>query len=126
MWFDYLLKNILIFFLPVAIPSTIALLAIEKFRKRIQLIILGNIFIFIIIVLYTIISFPKPDPLIAEVAFYALEKKPAGGYLIRNLLGESSSSYLGLEKSLEQIEHLPIVNSGEGIQMRIKASHIRV
>lgn len=115
-----ILNNLLISFLPLAISSTIAILAIEKIRAKRNLILWGNIALFIIVISYSVITCPTPEALQVEWAFYALKEEGIGSYEIHSLLGEGSPSLLGLENEYGKLKGIPVVYSGEHAQMRFK------
>jgi Domain of unknown function (DUF4384) len=125
MWLNDLLKNLLPFFLGIVASWTASMFAVKNKALRKRLIIWGNITIVLIFLAVSVISFltaPSIEPLQAEIAFYALHEKPDETYELYNLLGEAETSpkYLGLTDSLGHVKGLPIANSGDGIQIRVK------
>ncbi len=115
-----ILNNLLISFLPLAISSTIAILAIEKIRAKRKIVLWGNLALFIIVIIYSVITCPEPQPLQVEWAFYALKEEAIGSYELRTLLGEGKPPFLGLEPKYGEVKGIPEVYSGEQAQMRIR------
>lgn len=115
-----ILKNLIYYYLPITIPATITLLTIKKIKARKKYILWGNLVLFIIVIIYSVITSPKPDPLQVEWAFYTLKQKAIGSYEMHTLLGEGSPTFLGLENEYGELKGIPIVHSGEEAQMRIR------
>lgn len=119
---EHIMKNILYYFLPLAVSSTIALLTSEKIRARKKIVFWGNLLLFVFVITFSLLTRPAETPLQAEWAFYALHDKPGGKYELRTLLGEGAPSFLGLEDKLWEIKGVPIVHSGEESQMRLRVN----
>jgi len=120
MLIKHILQNILLYFLPLAVPSTVGLLAIEVVRKRWKLVAFGNAVVLMLVVFYSVLTRPAHIPLQVEWAFYAMHEKPDSTYDLWTLLGEGEPTFLGLEDQLGEIKGLPIVHTGDHSQMRIR------
>lgn len=117
---EHIMKNILYYFLPLAISSTIALLSSKKIRSRKQILFWGNLVFFIFVITFSVLTRPAEKPLQTEWSFYALHDKPDATYELHTLLGEGTPTFLGLNESLGEIEGVPTVHSGEQAQIRLK------
>jgi len=108
------------YLLTIIIPNTIALIAIKNKNLRMKIILWGNLALFIIVIFYSVITCPKPQPLQVEWAFYALKEEAIGSYGMHSLLGEGKPKFLGLEPKYGELKGIPEVYSGEQAQMRFK------
>ena len=115
-----ILKNLIYYFLPIAIPASIALLVIKNKKTRTTLILWWNLVLIIIIITYSVITYPKSKPLQVEWAFYAIKEEAIGKYELHTLLGEGKPAFLGLEKEYSEMKGIPAVFSGQVAQMRIR------
>lgn len=116
----HIMKSILVYFLPLAIPSTIALLVSERIRAKKGIVLWGNLFVFLFVFTYSLLTLLPEKPLQVELAFYALHEKPDNTYELRSLLGQGVPEFLGIEKELGEVKGVPIARSGEQSQMRLK------
>lgn len=117
---EHILKNILYYFLPIVIPSTIAVIASEKIHQKRKIIFLGNSLLFIFIIVFSLVTRPPGASLEVELAFYALREGPGGSYELRSLIGAGIPSLLGIDLETGKIKGVPVVHSGEQFQMRLK------
>jgi hypothetical protein len=123
MIFKQIMKDLLYYFLPLAVPSTIALITSEKIRAKKKVILLGNLSLLVFVTAFSLISLPNKTPLQAEWAFYVLKDKHDNSYELRSLLGEGTPTFLGLENQHGEVKGVPVVYSGEQSQIRIRLNH---
>ncbi|MGA1871403.1 MAG: DUF4384 domain-containing protein [bacterium] len=115
----YVIKT-LYYYLPVAISSTIGLLTSQKVRSKKKIILTINIVLFLSAIIYSFVIYPGKTPLQCEFAFYSLEKVSKWRYKQASLLSEGTPVFLGLKEKQGEIKGIPIVQSDNGFQMRLK------
>jgi hypothetical protein len=120
MFLKHILHNIVVYFLPVALPSTAALIAVEAVRKHWKLVALVNSLLLTFVIFYSALTLPPEIPLEVEWAFYAMHQSPGSTYQARNLLGQAEPGFLGLIDTLGWVDGIPTVYSGDQSQMRFK------
>lgn len=120
MWLKYILNNILIYYLPIAITLTLGIIAIKIIKKKLFIIIVSNTILLLTIIIITLCLIPPTKPLQVEIALYSLTKLPDDVYTLKNLVSENSKEFLSISNKLGDIKTLPEVNSGDEIQIRLK------
>lgn len=123
MLIKHVLTNLMYFFLPVLGGSILALATNRVppiWKKRILLLCLLS---FIGVIAVSIVTAPSPESLQVEWAFYSLSENPDSTYDLQTLLGAEEPDeieLLGVRDTLGRIKGLPVVQSGDHAQMRVK------
>jgi hypothetical protein len=116
----HIMKNLLYIFFPLAIPSSIALFTSEKVRAKKKIVLIGNLILFGFVVAFSFVTLPVEESLQVDWAFYALANESGENYKLRSLLGEGIPTFLGLEETQGEIRRVPVIQSGDQCQMRIR------